>query len=439
MAQVGQVAISGDIPEALRPFYVGTGTPGQEGYKPGLIERGIGEIFRPYEDRFAPVIQAGLMGRGAVAGLTESQQELGRSLEGLQAPSQFGTAAQFGQRAGAGLESLMGLQAQGVTAPQLQQFQMGPAQQVVGGQYEAPLMQAAQMQGPQQFTSEALQQYMSPYMQGVVDVQQRKAIEAARQAQLGQNLGASRQGTYGGARQTLLQGQREAGLRQELGDIQATGLQQAFSQAQQQFERDRTASMQAQFANLNNAQQAAVQNQAAQLQSQGLSAQQAMQAALANQQAGLTVGQQNLAAQLGVQQLGAGQSLEAQRANQAAQLQAAQQQLAAAQGLGGLAQTMGGLGVQELAGQLDILKTRGAFGDLERAIAQQQLDAERQALMGRSQYGMTQVGDLSNLLRGIPLSDTTQTTTTPPPSFASQLTGLGLTGLGVYNMLGGGR
>jgi hypothetical protein len=52
---------------------------------------------------------------------------------------------------------------------------------------------------------------------------------------------------------------------------------------------------------------------------------------------------------------------------------------------------------------------------------------------------MTQVGQLSNLLRGIPLSDTTQTTTTPPPSFASQLTGLGMTGIGLYNLLGGGK
>ena len=51
---------------------------------------------------------------------------------------------------------------------------------------------------------------------------------------------------------------------------------------------------------------------------------------------------------------------------------------------------------------------------------------------------MTQVGQLSNLLRGIPLQSSTQTATAPPPSFASQLTGLGLTGIGLYNMLGGG-
>jgi hypothetical protein len=109
------------------------------------------------------------------------------------------------------------------------------------------------------------------------------------------------------------------------------------------------------------------------------------------------------------------------------------------QGLGGLAQTFGGLGTQQLAGELDVLKTQGAFGDLQRSVSQQQMDAQRQALQDQAQYGQTQVGQLSNLLRGIPLSDTTQQTTTPPPSFASQLTGLGLTGVGLYNLLGGGK
>jgi hypothetical protein len=73
-----------------------------------------------------------------------------------------------------------------------------------------------------------------------------------------------------------------------------------------------------------------------------------------------------------------------------------------------LAQTFGGLGTQQLAGELDVLKTQGAFGDLQRSVSQQQMDAQRQALQDQAQYGQTQVGQLSNLLRGIPLSDTTQ-------------------------------
>jgi hypothetical protein len=83
----------------------------------------------------------------------------------------------------------------------------------------------------------SMQAYMSPYMQNVVEIQKQQAIEDAQRAQLGANLGAARQGTYGGARQTLAQTQREAALNKQLSDIQAQGLQSAFDQAQksQQF------------------------------------------------------------------------------------------------------------------------------------------------------------------------------------------------------------
>lgn len=349
MAQVGQVAISSEIPAALKPFYEGIGKPGEAGYQPGLIERGVGAIFpgdlsgeRAFLSRYAPVIGAGLMGAGEVAPMSQFQQQVGQSLGTLTAPDQYSLGTQAGQESAAGLQALMGLQAPGI----------GPARQFTGAEVSA---------------------YMSPYMQSVVDAQQRAAIDAAKRAQLSGGLAAARQGTYGGARQALLQGEREAGLRTQLGDIQARGLQEAFGQAQQAFQADRAA------------------------------------------------------------------QTEIARANQAAALQAGQTRLGAAQGLGGLAQTFGGLGTQQLAGELDILKTQGAFGDLQRSIAQQQLDAQRAALMQQAEYGQTQVGQLSNLLRGIPLSDTTQRTTTPPPSFASQLTGLGLTGIGLYNLLQGGK
>lgn len=137
------------------------------------------------------------------------------------------------------------------------------------------------------------------------------------------------------------------------------------------------------------------------------------------------LGQFNIENQLG---------LTAQQANQQAALQAAQQRLAAGQGLAGLAGTMGQLGVAQQATDLDRIKTMGAYGDLERALQQQILDTQYQDLMQYIRYPETQLGGISNILRGIPLSDQTQQVTTPPPSFASQLAGLGLTGLGLYNM-----
>lgn len=350
--------ISAEIPEVLKPFYQGS-----EG-KPGLIERGISAIYpgglsgqAAYEAQYAPVFQAGLMGSGSVAGLSPFQTAIGQQLGTMGTPDQYSLGTQAGQAAASGLQGLQNFQGLQVSAPTTT--------------------------GPSMFTSDVAKQYMSPYMQAVVDQQQAGALKAAKEAQLGQNLAAARQGTYGGARQALLQGQREGTLQSQLNDIQAKGLQTAYENAQQQFERDRAAGMRS-------------------------------------------------------GEFGATQNLQAQLANQAAQQQAAQQRLGAAQGLTGLAGQFGQLGTQQRAAELDTLKTQGAFGDLQRAIQQQQMDAQKQMLMDQAQYGQTQVGQLSNLLRGVPMQSSTQTATTPPPSFASQLTGLGLTGLGLYNMIGGG-
>ena len=378
-------SIEAGIPQALEPFYTGMVKDGQTLPGRGLIPLGYEAFFpevggvkqfgpQAYSTIFKPVQEAGLLGAGAIAPMSQFQQAVGQRLAGMEMPQQFQLGTEAGQQAAAGLQALQGLQAMGVAAPDLTQFQIN---------------------APQTFTADIAKQYMSPYQQTVIDAQQRAAIDAAKRAQLGQNLAAARQGTYGGARQTLLQGERESGLRTQLGDIQARGLAEAYANAQQQFERDRAAQ--------------------------------------------LGVSGQNLQAALGVQQLGAGQSLEAQRANQQAALQAAQQRQAASSGLAGLASTFGGLGTQQLAGTLDVTKTLGAYGDLQRGITQQALDAQKGALMDQALYGQTQVGQLSNLLRGIPTTTTSQTTTTPPPSFASQLTGLGLTGLSLYNMLGGGK
>lgn len=446
MSTTTAVQYSPEIPEVLRPFFAGTGTPGQAGYKPGLIDRGLSAIFpgglsgqAAYQAQYSPVIQSGLSGAGSIAGLSPFQEALGKQLGSMAAPGQYQLGTQAAQAAAAGLQGLQNVQAPTVSPDELNFYQLGSAPTVSARgltNYQmgaAPTVSAQdltqyQMAGPSTFTGDVAKQYMSPYMQEVLDRQQAAAIKSAQQAQLGQNLAAARQGTYGGARQAVLQGQRELGLQSTLADIQAKGLQSAYENAQAQFERDRAAQI-----------GVGSQNLQAKLGVQQLGAGQSLQAALANQAAQQAAQQANLQASLGVQQLGAGQSLQAQQANQQAALQAAQQRLAASQGLGGLAGTFGQLGTQQLAGQLDLLKTQGAFGDLQRAIQQQQMDAQRQMLMEQAQYGQTQVGQLSNLLRGIPTTAATQTTTTPPPSFASQLTGLGLTGVGLYNMLGGGK
>jgi hypothetical protein len=73
------------------------------------------------------------------------------------------------------------------------------------------------------------QQY--PYMQNVVELQKASAIRDAQKSQLGADLGAARQGTYGGARQLLASTERERNLGGQLADIQAKGTQSAYEQA----------------------------------------------------------------------------------------------------------------------------------------------------------------------------------------------------------------
>ena len=452
-----------DVPAVFKPYITDTG---------GALPTAQQFLSRGYQTNYGdPLALAGLAGSGRVAGLAPMQQQIGQQLGAMGTPSQFG-AGTSAATAGLGTLAQSGNLFQNlgqISAPGLTQYQMGPADIAYAQQNLAPSMVAAQsgyspqlerfqMTTPERFGSSAAQEYMSPYMQNVVDIQKREAIRDAQKSQLAQNLGSARQGTYGGARQLLAQTERERALGQQLGDIQSRGSEAAFQQAQQQFERDRAAQMGAQrenlqaalgvqqlgtqtglqtaLANLSSAQQANVQNQAAQLQTQGMNAEQALRAALANQQAGITVGQQNLQALLGVQQLGAGQSMEAQRANQAAQIAAAQGLGQLGQTYGGLGQVFGSLGTAQQASDIDRLKTMGAYGDLQRAVQQQQLDAQYQDLMTRLNYPLTQAETISNLARGAPLvqTSTSGVQTTPAPSFASQLAGMGLTGLGLYNM-----
>jgi hypothetical protein len=248
-------------------------------------------------------------------------------------PSQFASdysSGQFTTGFNPGEFSVQGLGNLGnvrdATAERIQADKMNAAQT----QFQANL-ERFQMAAPDRFNQAQAEQYMSPYIRNVLDTQKREAMRDARQGQVVQDLGAARQGTYGGSRQLLAGLERERNLGQQLGDIEARGLQAAFESSQGQFERDRAAQMAAQqanlqaalgvqelgtttglqvaLANLSNEQQARVQNMAAENQARGMNAENALRAALANQQADIGVRGQNLQGAMQTQQLG----LEAQR------------------------------------------------------------------------------------------------------------------------------
>ena len=439
-----------NLPEYARPYFE------------NVTNRAMAESYRPYQPYESP----------RIAGFTPAQEQIQQNVLGMQGPSQFGAGSALAYQAGLGaLNQNYGtgqFNAQQIRQPNLQQYSMGAPQQVQGGQYgapqmgaaqtgfqpnlqqyemggardvtgmgvDAPMMQAAQtgygqgpleqfrMEGPQAFGLEQAQQYMSPFAEAVMEPQKREAIRSAKQGQLVQDLGAARQGTYGGSRQLLAGMERERNLGQQLGDIDARGRQAAFENAQSQFERDRAAGMtagqqnlqaalqqqqlgvstglSAALANLSNEQQANVNNQATQFQARGMSADNAMKAALANQGVDVTRGQQNLQSQLQTQQLGTQTGLQAALANLDSASQSNVQNLAAqlqTQGLNAeqamraaLANQQAGLtaGQQNLSAALQTQQL-GAQTGLSALQSNQQADLDRQRMREQSrQFGSQQ-------------------------------------------------
>ncbi len=178
------------------------------------------------------------------------------------------------------------------------QFALGTGYQALGG---IGALNAGQQYNQMAINPYAQQAFMSPYMQNVVDVQKNEALRDAQMRNIGANLGAARQGTYGGARQLLAEQERNRNLQTQLGQIQATGSQEAFKSAQQAQQFGANLGLQG-YGQAVGAGKALVDTGAAQLQAQQ--------------------GIIGLQSQAGAQQ----QALEQQRINQAIQNYALQQQ-----------------------------------------------------------------------------------------------------------------
>lgn len=300
------------IPEQLMPYF--TGASGI----PGLLPKAQEIFSQGYQQQYGdPMQQAGLLGAGRIAPMSAMQQQVGTQLGQMQTPTQFG----------------MGVGTTGVGAGTI-----GMGLNTLGG-----------MTSPG-----AVQQFMSPYMQNVLDVNKAEALRDAQKGLVGQNLAASRQGSYGGARNALMMTEADRNLQTRLGSIQAQGMQSAFDAAQK------------------------------------------------------------------------------------AQLAQAQQYGQFGQQLGALGDVYTRSGIGQQAADIDRLKTMGAFGDLQRAMDQQAIDARYQDVLKRIEYPQQQLGGMADILRGVPITKVggTETTATPPPSFANQLIGMGLAGLGAYKAFG---
>jgi hypothetical protein len=380
------------------------------------------------------------------AGFSPMQQQAQQQAQNMQVTPETGMASGIAGAAGIGA---LGTNYQaGQFSNQFQdpgQYQPGQFSMM---QAQGPSLQNYQMQGPQnvrsqQFGQQQADQYMNPYMQNVVNVQQSAAQRQADIARTGRNAQATQAGAFGGSRQAIMDAEANRALADQQGAIQAQGLNTAYSQAQQQFNADQA---------------------------------QRMQAALANQGMGYNVGQQNLSALLNTQQLGAGQNLQSQLANQQAfqQAQAAAEQsrqYGAGQGLqsanlgaqyGQAAQAaaeqsrqygaglnmqglqtglsaagqLGQLGQNIYGQQMGINQLQNQYGTQQQQLEQSKINQQIQDYATAQQYPMMQLANMNALTRGLPMQAATTQVYQAAPSAASQLAGLGLAGYGL-SQLGG--
>jgi hypothetical protein len=227
-------------------------------------------------------------------------------------------------------------------------------------------------QGKFQPGTGAVGQYMSPYMDTVVARQQADAQRQSDIASQAQGAQAARSGAFGGSGFQLMRGQAAGNLARQKGDIQAKGLQDAYTQAMGQFN----------------------QSQAQNLAGQQLNAQQ--------------------------QQFGAGLGL-----------QGLQTAMTGAKGLADIGQTQYGQ-------NLGLLDVQNRFGAQQQGQVQNQLNTEYQDFLNYQNYPYKQMGFMSDMIRGLPLTQQSQTMYQPPPSMISQAAGLGTAALGVSKFMAGG-
>jgi hypothetical protein len=226
------------------------------------------------------------------------------------------------------------------------------------------------------FDQNAANQYMSPYMQSVVNRQKDAATLDFQRGQAGRDDSAIRANAFGGSRQAIQQGLAQQGLQRQLGDIQAQGSQSAFTNAQAQFNADAA---------------------------RGLTAQQYGDASqrYAEDASRSAAGVRQSAANLGLQ---------------------------TAQGYGALASTDQGLGLQQA-------QAVGNIGNRLTQRDQQGLDIGYNDFVNQRDYDRQNLNFYSGILRGTPVKADSETREYNNPNPLNQVAGLGIAGLGAYRAL----
>lgn len=317
------------------------------------------------------------------------------------------------------------------------------------------------------------QEYMNPYQQGVTDIAKREADRTFEKQQTAQRLQAAQRGAFGGSRATLLETEAQRNQNQLLNDIQTKGLQDAYLNAQGQYNTERNRQLQVEQAREQANQfggnlglQAQTQNEAARLAGSQLGLQALTQQEQARQAASTqSLDAQRLAdqsklqsGQMSLQQFQANEAARqaggqaAQQANQLteqsrqfnaqdalSQYQQYQQALQQQAQLGftangqriQAAQGLASLGAQQQQSELNRINQLAQLGTQQRALSQAELDAAYQEFLNARNDPQQKLGNFISAISGSPGS----TTTTPAPSLLSQLGGAGLSAAAIYQML----
>jgi hypothetical protein len=216
----------------------------------------------------------------------------------------------------------------------------------------------------------SVQDYMSPYLSNVMDIEAR---EARRQADISRQTEQARlaqAGAFGGSRQAIMEAERQRNLGTQIGDITSRGLQSAYDRALEQRLKESGLGLEAQRLGETSRQ---------------FGAQQGLTAAQSAAQYGLDALKQTEAARQFQEQerargaeFGSTQGLEAQRFGEASR------QFGANYGLSALRDMM-------------------SAGERQRAIAQAPLDFRYQQYQEQMKYPYQQTAFMQSLLGGLPL------------------------------------
>jgi hypothetical protein len=200
---------STNLPEYAKPYY-------QE-----LLKQTGKNIFNTDTRGFVTGVKgAGELPEQQRIGMTGLQQQGIQGIGNLSAPSQFSQSTQG----------------------------LGTGQQLGYGTAMAGLNQAFSYNpnSAEKFGGAAADYYMNPYQQNVTNTALREAAQRGQIDKQAGAMGAIGRGTFGGARQALIQAEQGRGLNQQLADIQYKGASDAYQNAQQQFNADEQRRQQAQ-------------------------------------------------------------------------------------------------------------------------------------------------------------------------------------------------